>query len=320
MGYFNKLKYDVRKLGRIKSLDAKGKARLSWFDELYRLKKTGLKPNIRNLCKYKFGIPRSSFYRWRRKYNPHNLITLANKKRGRKKGRLISPETKIKLTAWKLNHPAKGHIYCWYWHQKYDQTLPCCSTTIYNFWKDKGLLHLVSGKSKRKRQPYQKLANKIPGYLQMDTKELANNRFQYTIKDLASRRRWLFATAKIDMTETIKILESFLARAPFKVLYIQFDNGKEFQSKVEAWLTNHNIKWQHTWVREKEQNGAVESSHKTDEREFYPNFTPQTHSLKEYQIALERWEHIYNFVRLHSAIGWQTPEEYLNNYLEKVSH
>jgi transposase InsO family protein len=320
MGYFNKLKSSLRRLGRIKSLDAQARARLAWFDEIYRLKQKGIKPNIRNLSKYRFGISKSTFYRWKKRYNPFNLRTLANQRRGRKKGRLIPPDVKIKLTAWKLNHPAKGHIYCWYWHKKYDQPLPCCPTTIYNFWKDKGLLYLTAHKSQRKRKPYQKLVPTVPGYIQIDTKELSNNRFQYTIKDLASRRRWLYGTAKLEMGETIKILEDFLSQVPFRVLYIQFDNGKEFQSRVERWLTKRHIQWQHTWVGEKEQNGAVESSHKTDEKEFYLSFTPQKHSLEEYQIALKNWEHHYNFIRLHSALNWQTPEEYLKNYLEKVSH
>jgi len=317
MKYCNKLKCDVRKLGKIKSLDSKGKARLAWFDKIHQQRKSGLKPNIKDLCKYKFGIPRSTFYRWKKKYNPFNLNTLNGQKVGRKKGRTILQDIKVKLIAWKLNNPAKGHEYCWQWYQEFDTTLPCCPTTIYNLWKGKGLLHLVSSKSKRKGKPFKKLCNTIPGYFQIDTKHMAKDRFQYTIVDLASRKRWLYATGSIGGKETIEVLKQFLSSVAFPVLFIQFDNGPEFQSEVEEWLSSRNIQWQHIWIREKDQNGAVESSHKTDEREFYPNFTPKNHTLEEYRVAMKQWEYEYNNLRLHSAIGWKTPQQYINKYLKE---
>ena len=317
MKYCNRLRYGVRKLGKIKPLGGKGKARLAWFDEIYRQKKSGFKPNIKNLCQYKFGVPRSTFYRWKNKYNPRNLNSIDNHLPGRKKGRTIPQNIRIKLTAWKLNNEAKGHEYCWHWHEVFDQALPCCATTIYNLWRDKGLLYLVSSKSKRKRRPFKKLKSDIPGYFRIDTKELAKNRFQYTIKDLASRKRWLYATSKINGKETIRVLKDFVKCVTFPVLFVQFDNGKEFQKEVEVWLSKRHIQWQHIWVGEKDQNGAVESSHKTDEREFYSKFTPKKHTLKEYQQALKQWEYDYNNLRLHSAIDWQTPEQYINNYLKK---
>ena len=189
MRYFNTLKYGARKLAKIHPLKREGKTRLAWFDEIHHQEKVNFKPNIRNLCKYKFGVPRSTFYRWKNKYDPYNLSTLNNKVIGRKKGRKIPSDIRVKLVVWKLNNPAKGHEYCWHWHQEYDQLLPVCPTTIYNLWKDKELLHLVSNKRKRKRKPYKKLNNRNLGYLQIDTKHLSKNRFQYTIKDLASRRR-----------------------------------------------------------------------------------------------------------------------------------
>lgn len=316
MYHFNKLIRGASRLAHIKPLDPAGKARLAWFDEIYRLKQKGDKPKIRSLCKYRFGIPKTTFYRWKKKYDPFNLQTLNNKKVGRKKGRKMARELEVKLVAWKLNNKAKGHEYCWHWHKEFKEKLPVAPTTIYNLWKDKDLIGLVSRRKKRKRKPFSKLNNKIPGYIQIDTKHF-KNKFQYTIKDLASRKRWLYATDKISAKETIKVLKDFLGRVLFKVLFIQFDNGPEFQLEVERWLTEQKIQWQHIWVREKDQNGAVESSHKTDEREFYAEFNPDEHSLEEYQQALKDWEYRYNNLRLHSAIGWQTPEKYIKNYLKK---
>lgn len=316
MYHFNKLKHGARKFVHIKSLNSAGKARLAWFDEIHQLKKNGLKPNIRRLCKYKFGVPKSTFYRWKKEYDPFHLSSLNNDKVGRKKGRMMARELEIKLIAWKLNNKAKGHEYCWHWHKEFEEKLPVCPTTVYNLWKDKELLCLVSHRKKRKRKPFNKLSNRIPGYIQIDTKHF-KNRFQYTLKDLASRKRWLYATNKIGGQETIKILTDFTKQVPFKILFIQFDNGPEFQKEVEEWLTNKKIQWQHIWVREKDQNGAVESSHRTDEREFYAEFNPEEHSLKEYQQALKEWEYKYNNRRLHSAIGWQTPEQYIKSYLKK---
>lgn len=320
MKYFNTLKFNVRKLGKIKKIEPEAKARLAWFDEINNLKKNNLKPNIRNLCKFKFGISKTTFYRWKRKYNPHCLNTLNNQHRGRIKGhRQLSSELVIKLVGWKLSNPAKGHEYCWFWFKKYEEELPCCPTTIYNLWKDKKLLHLVRLKKKRKRRPFKYIKTVKPGYLQIDTKHLSKHRFQYTIKDLASRYRKLFGTDRINGITTINILEIVLKSIPFKIQFIQFDNGLEFGKAVEKWLDDHQIIYQHTWVREKDQNGAVESSHKTDEREFYSQFTPSIHTLKEFQQALSKWEYEYNNLRLHTAINYQTPMEYINNYYNKVS-
>lgn len=321
MKYFNTLRFNVRKLGKIHSLSKEGKARLAWFDEIYQLRKQGIKPNIRNLCRFKFGIPKTTFYRWNRRYKTDRPVILNNKRKGRKKGdRKISTSLIVKLTGWKLANPAKGHEYCWHWHQKYEEELPICPTTIYNLWKDKKLLHLITSKSKRKRKPFKKIKTIKPGYLQIDTKHLSKNRFQYTIADLASRWRKLLGSSRLDGKTTIRILKTVVKSAPFKIQFIQFDNGLEFGKEVEKWLDKHGIVWQHTWVRCKEQNGAVESSHKTDEREFYPNFTPNMHTLEEYQLALSKWEYEYNNLRLHTAINWQTPMEYINNYYQKVSH
>jgi len=322
MKYFSTLSLRAKKISKIKSLEPQAKARLAWFDKIYLCERSNLKPNIRNLCKFKFGISKSNFYRWKKRYNPYCLTTLNNQHKGRRKGqRELSEGTIIKLTGWKLAHPAKGHEYCWHWHQKYEQQLPCCSTTIYNIWKDKKLLHLVRLKKKQKRKPFRYIRTIKPGYLQIDTKHLSRSRYQYTIKDLASRFRKLYGTNSISGATTTQILEDVFNCIPFKIQFVQFDNGLEFGKVVEQWLDNHHIVWQHTWIREKDQNGAVESSHKTDEREFYNNFTPNLHTLAEFQQALSQWEYEYNYLRLHSAINWQTPIEYLKNFNnKKVSH
>lgn len=318
--YFSTFSFQARRLGKIQPLNEGGKARLAWFDEIYRIQKQGIRLNIKNLCQYKFGISKSTFYRWRHRFNRHYLPSLNDKKRGRKNGIRFPQELATKLIGWKLANPAKGHEYCWQWHKKYEIKLPICPTTIYRLWKDKKLLHLITSKSKRKRKPFKKIQTVDPGYLQIDTKHLGKNRFQYTAKDLASRYRKLFGTARIDGKITIKILEEIIRTAPFKILFVQFDNGLEFGKEVEEWLAAHGIVWQHTWIRESDQNGAVESSHKTDEREFYPKFSPNLHTLGEYKHALARWEWEYNNIRLHSAIGWQTPVEYIKKHIQKVSH
>ncbi len=53
-------------------------------------------------------------------------------------------------------------------------------------------------------------------------------------------------------------------------------------------------------------NGYVERSHRTHREEFY-QVIPDNWTVAHLNPQLRRWEHIYNTVRPHQALGYLTP-------------
>jgi len=60
----------ARQLARTgKELSREARVRLDWMDFYHRCR------NVARTCRH-FGISRQTFYRWQRRYDPHNLSTL----------------------------------------------------------------------------------------------------------------------------------------------------------------------------------------------------------------------------------------------------
>lgn len=57
-------------------------------------------------------------------------------------------------------------------------------------------------------------------------------------------------------------------------------------------------------------NGHVERSHRKHHEEFY-QVIPDRWTVTHLNPQLRRWEHIYNTVRRHQALGYLTPREFL---------
>jgi transposase InsO family protein len=56
-------------------------------------------------------------------------------------------------------------------------------------------------------------------------------------------------------------------------------------------------------------NGAVERANRTHTEEFY-QVTPCALEMKKLNRELRQWEHIYNTVRPHQALGYLTPLQF----------
>lgn len=273
------------------------------------------KKNVRYLCKL-FGIGKSSFYRWKAKYNPYNLSTLKNRSRKPKNTRTIPWSTVIEVCNFKRENPVKSHYYLYNLWLRQGITPSCCPKTIYNWWKRRGLIITRHKRKRRKTKLFN--AASLPGELvQIDTKFLeGRKRFQYTAIDVVTKWRFARVYSKLNQESTLDFLERLVKLTPFKILRIQTDNGLEFQSEVVKYLTSLGIIHQYIWIHTPDQNGVVERSHRTDEEEFYQQTETRDLSLEELNCELELWIKYYNQERLHFALNFKTPVE----YLEEVSH
>jgi transposase InsO family protein len=63
-------------------------------------------------------------------------------------------------------------------------------------------------------------------------------------------------------------------------------------------------------------NGGVERAHRTHTEEFY-EVTDCTFDLAELREKLLEWEHIYNTIRPHQALGYLAPQKFLEQQKRK---
>jgi len=294
-------------------------------EELFKLKVMdayeNMNPkNVRYLCRL-FGIGKSTFYRWKKEYKPYNLTSLKYKSRKPKKLKTIDWSVVIEICDWKRAHPKKSHYYMYQTWLKEGRVPPCSPKTIYNWWKRQGL---IENRHRRKRRGI-KLFNSasVPGELiQIDTKYLeARKRYQYTAIDVVSKWRVLKVYDRLNEKNTVDFIQLVLKKARLRgitIQLIQTDNGKEFQTTFRAFLEEKNIKHQYTWIHTPDQNGVVERSHRTDEEEFYQEHETHHLTTEELNKEIQTWEEYYNTKRLHFALNFDTPDEYLAKW--KVSH
>lgn len=293
-------------------LDQEALFRLKFIDGYLKMRREG-RVNVRYLCGI-FGIGKSTFYKWRKRFNPSDLNTLKSRSRKPKRVRRIPWDLVVEICLWKRENPPKSHYYLWNYWIKEGRTPPCSPSTIYNWWKRRDLI-LVRGKRKRRKL---KLFNQaqIPGELiQLDTKFLPHKRYQYTAIDVVSKWRYAEAYPSLNQENSVDFIHQVIRQARdkgIKIQRIQTDNGPEFQSRVVSYLEGLGIKHQYIWIHTPDQNGCVERSHRTDEEEFYQQKETGGLTLEKLNEELEEWIRYYNGERLHYSLNYATPEEYLS--------
>ena len=273
--------------------------------------------NVRYLCKL-MGIHHSTFYRLKKQYKRFNLNSLKYRSRRPKSSRVIPWSLVIEICNWKKDNPAKSHYYLYQLWIHEGRTPPCSPKTIYNWWKKRKLIVKRHRRQRRKTKLFNFAS--VPGELiQVDTKYLeGRKRYQYTAIDVVSKWRHLKAYNNLDAKSTIDFFKRLIIKTKKKgiiIKMIQTDNGREFQTEPVGYLTSKDINHQYTWIHTPDQNGVVERSHRTDEDEFYQQVEIQDLTLDELNKKLEEWTNYYNTKRLHFALNFVTPDEYLVSHI-----
>jgi transposase InsO family protein len=99
-------------------------------------------------------------------------------------------------------------------------------------------------------------------------------------------------------------------RLPFKAVFVQTDNGLEFQSRFTAHAQALHLAHHHIHKSTPNENAVIERSFRTDEEEFIYFKAPFTDydDLRQKYAAWLQW---YNTERPHLGINLQTPLEVL---------
>jgi transposase InsO family protein len=121
------------------------------------------------------------------------------------------------------------------------------------------------------------------------------------------------ARTRATSTTAEAFLEALTARMPFAVKAIQVDGGSEYAGGFEAACQRRGIQLFTLPPRSPKLNGHVERAHRTHREEFY-EVTDVVWTVAELNRALRTWETIYNTVRPHQALGYLTPQQFLEQW------
>lgn len=213
-----------------------------------------------------------------------------------------------------------------------DRGIVIAVSTIGKILDRKGLL--VKQRQYKTQKKHTRMYNLLwPGQrVQMDIKyvpseisPIGRRYYQYTVTDECTRMRhlaWHDSIWTLNVVETLKEAQSFFG---FKIDTVQTDNGIEFTFDYTAQLTakhkdpkthpldvyceEERIRHKLIPPGEKELQGKVERSHRTDDEEFYRTIKKRL-NLFELRKKGKRWLAFYNFRRRHSSIGKKTPAQF----------
>lgn len=283
-------------------------------DIIKTLKATGSAATAARLL----GIHRSTIYRWKRKarsvYRPYTLAARGLTRRSTKPHRIhrkISPALESAIITLRKR---KG-----YTAEKIQFVLKTLVSpnTIHRMLNRKGLIHRYGNHIRPRYQPtihmHAKNVNTI-GYLQMDVKHvtpelsgLAWTCYEYAIIDIHSRYKEAVILNQLDQDGSMSALMLMLSKLPFKPVFIQTDNGLEFQGRFDVLCQDVHLKHHYIHKSSPNENALIERSFRTDEEEFFFWMKRAPQDYDELRKWFATWLKEYNTYRPHLGIGLQTP-------------
>jgi transposase InsO family protein len=306
------------------------------------LLRLGKKIGVQNACE-RMGKYRSYYYYWNNRYQAKGWRGLSDQSRRPKTmPRLTPPELeKAVVKMRKRTNYGKERIH----DELKDRGIVIPVSTIGKILDRKHLL--LKQRTYKTQKKHTRSYNLLyPGQrVQMDIKYVPSEMcpfgrryYQYTVKDECSRMRYLAWHDSIWTLRAVQTLKEAQEFFGFNIDCVQTDNGIEFTFDYTAQLTAKNKdpkehpldvycekqKIRHKLIPpgEKEINGKVERSHRTDGEEFYRTIKGRL-NLLDLRKKGKRWMMFYNFKRRHSGIAKKRPGEFaierLKLYPERIA-
>lgn len=200
---------------------------------------------------------------------------------------------------------------------KFQLELPVHHRTIHRFLQRAGLVREYGYHRRPRFQDtiHMHVSNtKTVGYLQMDVKvvtpELSGlpwTCYEYAVIDIFSRYKDAVILNQLDQSGSISALLEILPRLPFKPVFIQTDNGLEFQKKFHEFCLAQGLDHHHIHKQNPNENAVIERSFRTDEEEFYFRLEKRPEHYDELRIKYAEYLAYYNYERIHLGINLKTP-------------
>jgi transposase InsO family protein len=311
------------RLARVRGeLSKEARRRLQWIDWYHAHGK-----NARKSCRH-FSISPDTFYRWLRRYDPQDLSTLESRSRRPKRRRQPTWSFQLAQAVLELRerYPRWGKDKLVVLLR--DQGVQLSASMVGRILtrlKAQGSLRepLPNGVSAHKharprpyaiRKPREYEVRRPGDLVQVDTLDVrplpGMVLKHFTARDMVSRWDVLEAHRRATAQTARGFLKSLLRRMPFAVRALQVDGGSEFHASFEEACQQQGI---HLFVlppRSPKLNGCVERAQRTHTEEFYQLYDGDL-EIPALNQALLAWEHIYNTIRPHQALGYLTPSQFL---------
>ena len=205
--------------------------------------------------------------------------------------------------------------------------LSVSSRTVHRFLKSKGLVREYGYHRRPKFQNTIHMhAKNTPtvGYLQFDVKyvtpELSGlpwTCFEYAVIDIFSRYKEAVILNHLDQDGSMAAILEILPKLPFKPVFIQTDNGLEFQGRFQKMCEDMNLKHHMIHKSTPNENALIERSFRTDEEEFFFLLEKAPQHYDELRSWFADWLHEYNYERPHLSLELKTPYQIVANVLSE---
>jgi transposase InsO family protein len=319
---------EARQLASLgKKLSKTGRQRLQWMLFYYFNGR-----NVARTCRH-FGISRQTFYRWKRRFDRHDLTTLEGRSHRPRKVRqpTWTPELAECVLVLRQQYPrwGKDKLVVLLRKQGYAVSTSMVGRILADL-KRRGTLH-EPPKAAALRQQRRKLRNRPwavrkpkywrierPGDLvEIDTKELRLRRGvilkHFSARDVVSRWDVVELHRRATSLAAARFLDTLLDRLPFRVAALQVDGGSEYAAEFELACQQKEIPLFVLPPKSPQLNAHVERSHRTHHEEFYQVQADSTEVTRLNQ-QLRRWEYTYNHIRPHQSLAYLTPLEFLHQW------
>jgi transposase InsO family protein len=280
-------------------------------------------------CRY-FGISRQTFYRWKQRYDPQQLTTLEDRShrplRRRRPTWTAAQAEQVRQLRERYPRWGKDKLAVLLRGQGWPVSVSRVGRILASLRQRGVLTAPVLFRVKRRRgttgRPWalrkpKDYAVEQPGDLvQLDTLDLRPSPNvvlkQFTARDMVSRWDVIEVHRRATSTAATLFLDTLQRRLPFPLRALQVDGGSEFAALFEQACQQRGLRLFVLPPRSPKLNGQVERANRTHTEEFY-EVTPCSLPIPELNVELQAWERTYNTVRPHQALGYLTPQQFLQS-------
>lgn len=303
------------------SLSKEALKRLYWFDWYLSQGR-----NAEKTCNH-FGLSKSVFYRWKKRFNPLNLKTLEDDKNTRRPHKLREMTTplwiikKIYDIRKKDLEKSKYEIHEELKREGIKVAHNVIQKVINRHKELKNAQYRRRWKAHKRRQITRLKAarelreKEIGSLVQIDTKYfyvLGKKFYLFSAIDCKSRYGFIYGYKTISSTSGRDFIKRVKDYFPFPIQAVNTDNGSEyllyFHQEVTSWGTPHFF----TDPNCPKQNGRVERFHQTAEYEYFNYQEDLLDDLDMINLKCMEFNSKYNTKRFHKSLGYKTPQEYVN--------
>ena len=307
-----------------RTLSHAARQHLTWMD-YYRAHGA----NAALTCRY-FGISRQTFYRWKQRYDPRALETM--EPRSHRPRHLRQPTWTRALAEAVLRlreqYPRWGKDKLVVLLRRAGWRVSTSMVgRILTSLKRRGVLrepppYRISARKRVRRvyairKPKDYIVAQPGDLVQVDTLDVRPLPGvilkHFTARDVCSRWDVLEAHTRATALTATHFLTTLQARMPFPITALQVDGGSEFAADFETACQARGLRLFVLPPRSPKLNGSVERAQRTHTEEFYEVSDAEL-TVPALNCALQGWERTYNTVRPHQALGYQTPQEFVQHW------